>query len=80
MLAPDVLTNASGSFSAGKFSVTLDKGLLTGVNAEPTSKASDLLTAAAAVVGTFAAASEAESPTCNAGPMLVSIRRTAIEK
>jgi hypothetical protein len=77
---PMLLTNASGALSAGKFSVTLDKGLLTGVNAEPTQKTSDLLTAAAAVVGAFAAAPEAESPACNASPMLVSIKRTAIEK
>lgn len=39
------IENNSGQFSAAKFAVTLNNGMLVSVNAEPTQKPSDLLTA-----------------------------------
>lgn len=69
---PMVVRNASGWFSSAKFSVSLTNGLLTAVNAEPTQKASELLTAlgtAATAFGTLGVPSGTK-PACNASPVL----------
>jgi hypothetical protein len=79
---PMLIKNASGLFSAAKFNVTLDKGLLAAVNAEPTQKPSDLLTATAALVkevGVLGAAPTEDFPVCNASPVLVQAKRTTIQ-
>jgi hypothetical protein len=74
---PMRIRNASGAFSAAKFSVTLSNGLLTSVNAEPTQKLSDLLSATSSLVkeiGALAAPPD-QSGACNAGPVLSAISR-----
>lgn len=74
---PMRIRNASGIFSAAKFSVTMSNGLLTGVNAEPTQKFSDILTAASGVLeavdGIRAAgvsAGDQDMLACNASPIM----------
>lgn len=69
---PMVVRNASGWLSSAKFSVSLANGLLTAVNAEPTQKASELLTALGTAATAFGALGDSSSPkpACNASPVL----------
>ena len=79
---PMVIANASGIFSAAKFSVSITNGMLASVNAEPTQKLSDVLTATATLVkeaGALAAPVGAP-PSCNSSPILKSITRATILK
>lgn len=73
---PVLIRNASGTFSAAKFAVSLDKGLLTSVNVEPTQKASDLLAGVASLVKEVGVVAKQETTkldlasACNAGPLV----------
>lgn len=77
---PMLIRNASGAFSGAKFSVTLANGLLVSVNAEPTQRLSDVLTASSALVKEFGALGITPDPTgaCNAGPLLSAAVRYTI--
>lgn len=84
---PMLMSNSSGLFSAAKFNVTLDKGMLTSINAEPTQKLSDVLTALPGVIpGLSGAKSEAAvtkaGPTaaCNSSPVLMKLSRQSMNK
>jgi hypothetical protein len=77
---PLVMRNASGLFSATKFSVTLTNGLLARVNAEPTQKLSDVLSATSTLVKELGVlgAPEDSGRVCNAGPVLTAITRATV--
>jgi hypothetical protein len=71
-----VIINKPSVFSSGKFGVTLDKGVLTGVNVENSPPTAALITA----VGTVAAAAVVAlaptppaGPVCNSAPVITSI-------
>src|SRR6267378_767963 len=75
---PALIRNSAGWFSAAKFSVTLNNGMLASVNSEPTQKLSDLLTSSAAVIKEAALALGLVAPSveaCNANPTLVAFQR-----
>lgn len=79
---PLLVANASGPFSAAKFSVAVNNGLLTAVNAEPTQKVSDVLSAVSGVVKEVAAlGAEGDAGNlCNAGPVVsTSEHRVALQ-
>lgn len=77
---PVLIANASGFLSAAKFSVTVSNGLLASVNAEPTQKASDLLTATSSLVKEIGVLAVPGDPVgaCNAGPVLAAIQRVTL--
>ena len=76
---PRVLINKPSNFSTGKLGVTLDKGLLTGVNTENSPPAAAAITAvgtvAAAVLPVWSADMGRENggTACNAAPILTRI-------
>jgi hypothetical protein len=80
---PMLMQNASGFFSAARFSVTLDGGMLASVNAEPAQTPSDLVGAAATLVKEAAEFSRVvltePKPACNAGPRLVAFERITLQ-
>ena len=82
---PMAVRNASGWLSSAKFSVGLNNGLLSSVNAEPTQKASDIITSAAdaiaslspvlGIVSTTSDTAKRVNPACNSGPQLTGFVR-----
>ena len=72
---PMRVRNASGWFSAAKFAVTLNNGMLASVNVEPTQKPSDVLSATASLIKEIEAVREGA---CNAGPALTSVARVSV--
>ncbi|MDP1889963.1 MAG: hypothetical protein Q8K55_03645 [Gemmatimonadaceae bacterium] len=92
---PTLIRNASGLFSAAKFNVTLNDGMLTSVNAEPTQKLSDVLTATSSLVselGVLAKRADQRREevdlvrilgdtgfVCNAAPALTSSKRISVK-
>jgi hypothetical protein len=78
---PMLVRNASGWASAAKFSVSLSNGLLTAVNAEPTQKPSDLISAAAGLakeLGIKALLAPGAPPACNSGPRITAFERATL--
>jgi hypothetical protein len=76
---PMLIRNASGALSAAKFAVTLNNGMLASVNAEPTQKLSDVLTAAAGILKELPALLPlAGGDACNASPRLVRFERVTL--
>ncbi len=68
---PMLISNSSGAFSAAKFAVTLENGMLTSINAEPTQKLSDILTTLPALLpGVPRDNALGSGNACNAGPRL----------
>ena len=83
---PMLIENASGNVSSAKFGVSLNNGMLTSINVEPTEKASDLITAVAPLLSALVpgAASGTKNrngtaDTCNASPKLVRIERDSLQ-
>ena len=74
---PMRVRNASGPLSAAKFSVTLANGMVASVNAEPTQKFSDVLSATAAIVTAVGTLAVPSSAACNSGPVL-SVARVSV--
>jgi hypothetical protein len=76
---PMLIRNASGALSAAKFSVTLNSGMVASVNAEPTQKPSDLISASSVLLKEAAAVKTIDGagarPACNASPRLVAFER-----
>jgi hypothetical protein len=69
---PRVIINKPSNFSAAKFSVTLNNGMLVGVNAESMPKSTELMkevTGFAKEAGIFPLEKGAR-PACNAGPVI----------
>lgn len=77
---PLVVRNASGWFSAAKFSATISNGMLASLNAEPTQKPSELLTATNTLVSTLMPAFTPQDGTllCNASPILAVVERARL--
>jgi hypothetical protein len=80
---PMLLQNGSHSLSAARFSVTLDNGMLASVNAEPTQRPSDLLSATSTLVkeigGILLVDPKAAKPACNASPRLIAFERVELK-
>ena len=72
---PMLLSNSSDAFSAAKFGVALDKGMLASINVEPTQKLSDVLTPLIALIPGAAAKSSSLADACNAAPKLSEVKK-----
>lgn len=80
---PRVIINKPSALSSGKLGVTLDKGLLAGVNSESAPVTGTAITAlgtvAVATVGLLKAAPEGGVPACNAAPVISKVASLAFE-
>lgn len=76
---PRVLLQHTGAFSSGKIGVTLNNGVLTGLNVESSPQSAELLAtlqkaAASVATATLMPERAGGTPACNAGPVIGALR------